>query len=387
MNIADLANKSKEGYSRKSPYLSTLLEVSVLNQPGSTKENLHVVLDLKGSNIEYEVGSSFGIFPENDQALVDEIVTLLNIDKNHMVYDKRAQGSLTLAAFLAKKANLQKITSAHLNLIAKHAPNARLQTVLSSKEALLKYVGESDVLSFLKDFWESSIDIQELCDVCGPLLPRYYSIASSRKVTPDCVELMVASFSYEHAGRKQKSITASYLQDRCTTGTSQVPIFLMENRQFVLPADRSTPIILIGPGTGFAALRGFLQERYAQNPQAAGNWLFTGDRNRATDFHYESELLAWEASGFLRLNLAFSRDEVNKRYVQDEMKDHAQELWHWIHQQKAHIYICGDAKRMAKDVMQTLHDTAMQEGNMSEEDAKAYIRQCKKERRLALDVY
>ncbi len=388
MKITDQIEKSKESkqYSRLRPYEATLLEVRSLSKKGSTKENLHVVLDLSDSEITYKVGSSFGIYPQNPPELVKEILILLELEKDHIVYDKRSEGSLTIEAFLRKKVNLQKISSNHLKIVEKLNPSDLLTSILSSKDNLLAYTAKSDLISFLSDFWSPAIDIQLLCDVLPPLLPRYYSVASAQKMKNNKLELMVASFSYKHAGRIQESTTAGYLKHRCKINVSKVALFLMENNNFQLPEDRTTPVILIGPGTGLAALRGFLQERFVQDEKLGNNWLFTGDRNRKFDFHYEEELVAWEKSGFLKLSLAFSRDAKQKCYVQDELKKNSSQIWDWLNQ-GAHLYICGDAKNMAKDVTLELQNIAMREGQLSEEDAKIFFKSLKKEKRFCLDVY
>lgn len=388
MTIADQTQKSKDSvpFSRKHPFRATLREVKHLNKPGSSKQNLHVVLDLEGSEISYNVGSSFGIYPENSPEDVEEVLECLGVPAKHIVYDKRDEGALTLEAYLRKKANIAVVTSKHLKLVEKYNPSERLSEVLSTKEALIEYTSSADLATFLNDFWSPAIEVQHLCDVLSPLLPRYYSIASSEKIVGNKVELMVASFSYEKAGKTKYSITASYLESRCKINESKIALFLMENKHFMLPTDRKTPIIMIGPGTGFAAFRGFLQERYALDPKEGNQWLFTGDRNRATDFFYEDELTKWESEGFLKLNLAFSRDRLQKYYVQDEMKANGKELWRWI-QDGAHLYICGDAKHMAKDVNVALISIAMEHGNFSEEEAKVYFKELKKSGKFALDIY
>ncbi len=373
-------------YSRKRPFYATMSHLRLLNHPRSSKENLHVTLDLEESGIEYSVGSSFGIFPENCPKKVEAILLALRASPDQIVYDKRNEGSITLRAFLAKKVNLQSVTSAHLNLIDESHSHADIKHILSSKENLLSYTATTDLLTFIEDFWTPSIGFQRLCDVCAPLLPRYYSVASSQKVVGNQVDLMVASFSYKVGNKEEKSVTASFFKDRCVMGQTKIGLFLMDNPHFSLPSDRNTKVILIGPGTGLAALRGFLQEREAQSPTMGGNWLFTGDRNRTTDFYYQEELLEWEKTGFLRLSLAFSRDQEEKHYVQDEMKKHGTDLWEWI-EQGAHIYICGDAKRMAKDVTQSLHDIAIEHGRLSEEETKTFFRDLKKTKRFSLDVY
>ena len=386
MKIDESVKKSKESVSRLHPFAATLLEIRSLNPPGSTKENLHVTLDIEGSGIEYQVGSSFGLYPENCPDTLEQLLKILGCREDHIVYDKKQGGAITARAFFAKKVNLLKVTSAHLNLIDQWAPSDPLKQILSSKESLLAYTQTTDLMSFLDQFWNPSIDLQLLCDVCAPLLPRYYSVASSQKVAKNRVDLMIASFSYQMGAKEQKSTMASFLKERCQPNVTKIPLFLMENPHFSLPQDRHTKVILIGPGTGLAALRGFLQERYHQNPHLGGNWLFTGDRHRKTDFHYEEELTEWENSGFLKLSLAFSRDGETKHYVQDEMKREAKEFWRWI-EEGAHIYLCGDAKCMARDVMQTLHEIALTEGNLTEEEAKALFRKLKKEKRLCQDVY
>jgi sulfite reductase (NADPH) flavoprotein alpha-component len=302
------------------------------------------------------------------------------------IYDKRSEKTLSLKEFLSRKINTRLITSHHIHLIQKYTQHQILEELLTDSVKLKAFIDEHTLTSLLSSFWSLSIPIQELCDISPPMMPRYYSVASSRAAIGNKVDLMIASFSYMVGSEKRESITASFLRDFCTPGVSTVDVFLHVNEKFVLPKDPSTPIILIGPGTGLAALRGFLQERIAEKSPGK-NWLFTGDRTRAFDFHYEEELLAWEKENHLRLDVAFSRDGEKKLYVQDKMQENAQDLYSWIVFQKAQIYISGDAKNMAKDVQATLKQILEEHGSLSEEESSSYLKEMKKSGRLLLDVY
>lgn len=386
MTIPEYLLKSKEPYSRNNPFAAKLLSCEVLSKKGSSKEVLHVVLDLKDSGFSYESGGSVGLFPKNAPTYVTEILSTLGVDPETIIEDKRTGKSYPLHIFLSEKANLGKITSNHLKAIHSHVPNPVIEALLGDKVKLHTYTESANLYTFLQSFWTTDVPIQALCDAIPPLLPRYYSIASSYKKTPDQLDLMVASFTYLEAGQIKHSVTAEYLRDHCIPEESLIEIFFQKNETFALPEDTTIPIILIGPGTGLAALRAFLQERDITEAEG-NNWLFTGDRERAFDFHYQEELEEWVSRGFLRLNTAFSRDGDEKVYVQDRMLENKKDLWDWIHRQNASIYICGDAKHMAKDVQKTLIDIAMSEGHLSEDDAKAYFKEKKKEKKFLLDVY
>jgi sulfite reductase (NADPH) flavoprotein alpha-component len=375
---------TKNLYDRLNPYHAPLLECRVLTKPGSSKEILHIICDLSNSSIEYEVGSSFAILPENSDEDANEILKKLGFDKKNLQILSKNGISSTFFDFLKKHANLSQISSQHFKLILKHKNSEEISKLIEDKVRLKTYTEEHSLSDFLNTYWDNSIEIQELVEITPPLLPRYYSTASSMKKVGPYAHFMVASFSYVKAGKIKESITASYLK-RIPKG-AKIRLFLQENPNFSLPSDSKTPIIMVGPGTGLACFRGFLQEREASH-STGKNWLFTGDRNRETDFHYGEELLDLEKRGLLKLSAAFSRDSEEKVYVQDLMWKEKGELWNWIHKEHAYIYISGDAKLMARDVQKTLIEIAMSELNCSEEEAKHYFKEMKSSKRLLLDVY
>lgn len=385
MTLTDFEKKSKATHDRLNPFPAKLIECRRLSKAGSSKENLHVVVDLSGSGIKYEVGSSFGIYPENHPAEVAEILELLELDPDFKIIDKRSQSEMRAECFFTKKVNLSQITSSLFKLILEHELNETLQGFLENKEKCRAFIAENDLISFLRTFWNRSIPVQKLCDLLSTLLPRYYSIASSMSVVGSHAHFMVASFSYMQAGKMKQSVTSDFFKSLSRPMESTVSLFLHENPNFSLPKNDATPIIMIGPGTGFAVFRGFLQEREKTNASGK-NWLFTGDRERKYDFHYEEELTELENKGLLKLSTAFSRDGSEKIYVQNLMMKESQEFWNWI-LEGATIYICGDAKNMAKDVQETLLQIACKEGDLSPDQAKSFIKNLKQEKRLLLDVY
>ncbi len=353
-----MTSTSIKKYTRLDPYSAKVLECRTLSKKGSSKEILHIVCDLSNSDITYTVGSSFGLLPENLPQFVDEVIESLGSPYRQFLIQTKNGESLSFEEFLTKHANLSQITSRHFALVGKEPVPGTTY----------------NLATFLTAFWHPEIPLQALVDITAPMLPRYYSIASSMKKVGAEVHFMVASFHYLEANRMKESITASYLKSSPKT----IRLFLQENINFTLPDDPNTPIIMIGPGTGLAAFRGFIQERTENK-----SWLFTGDRNESTDFHYKEELLAAQN---LTLTTAFSRDSSQKIYVQHRLLEHSQKLWSWI-QNGAHIYICGDAKSMAKDVQLTLHQIAETEGNLTTEEAKAFFKTLRKEKRLLLDIY
>jgi sulfite reductase (NADPH) flavoprotein alpha-component len=384
MTLPFESEKVKPQFDRLNPYGAPMVECRRLTKIGSSKEILHIVCDLSNSDIVYEVGSSFAILPENGDLYVDEVIRALGSPYRNFLVTLKTGLQVTFGEFLTKHANLSQVTSKHFHLMQKYHPTTLVQELLDDIPKLKEFCGENNLATFLAAFWHPSIPLQELVDTISPMMPRYYSVASSMKMVGNFAHFMVACFSYMDAGREKESITANYLKTS-PIGTP-IRLFLQHNHNFTLPEDSSIPIIMIGPGTGLASLRGFLQERWALGARGA-NWLFTGDRQRAFDFHYEEEMTSYSESGFLKLDAAFSRDSSEKIYVQDLMLKESAELWNWIKNKNAHIYICGDAKHMAKDVQKTLHLIAESEGQLSPEEAKAFFKQMRHEKRLLLDIY
>jgi sulfite reductase (NADPH) flavoprotein alpha-component len=257
--------------------------------------------------------------------------------------------------------------------------------VPEAKDQLSGYLEDREFIDLLTEYPSAKLTPQELVDHMRRLMPRLYSIASSPKPFPHEVHLTVAIVRYETNHRSRVGVASTFLSDRAELNTTPVPVFVSDSH-FGVPADGAKDIIMVGPGTGVAPFRAFMQERIATKAPGR-NWLFFGDQHRATDYLYEEEWTAWQAQGALaRVDLAFSRDQILKVYVQDRMRENAAELWSWI-KGGAHFYVCGDAKRMAKDVDVALHDVIAQQGGLDVAQAADYVKQMKKDKRYQRDVY
>ena len=380
-------------FSKDRPFPAKLSENRLLNQPGSAKETRHFVVDLGTSGLRYKAGDSLGVFAANRPEEVDEILQRLGATGHEAV----SPAALKLAApaplrsVLTERLALSKPTRKAVEVIAAKAANpdekAKLVSLLvpEAKEALMAYLEEREFVDLLAEFPSARFAPQEFVDLLRKLMPRLYSIASSAKVHPTEVHLTVAVVRYETNGRQRVGVCSSFLADRARPGATPVPVFVSDSH-FGPPAEGARDCIMIGPGTGIAPFRAFLQERVATGATGR-NWLFFGDQKRATDFLYEEEWQVYRASGRLaRLDTAFSRDQLLKVYVQDRMRENAAELWAWI-KGGAHFYVCGDAKRMAKDVDVALHEIIVEQGAMSLEEATDYVKQLKKDKRYQRDVY
>lgn len=361
---------STEMYNRGHPYQAKIRERFLLTGAGSTKQTYHISLE---SSLPYRVGDSIGVVPSNDPASVAEILELLGCAAGESIVDPRSKQATTLGEYLTHKANLNRISS---SLFARISANP--------VEHLTKYL-DTHNLSDLLEIHRSKILPQDLCNGLLPLLPRFYSIASSAKVFPHELHLTVAYVSYEFRGKKRVGVGSHFLCDLAQVGTTQIPIYVQASNHFTLPHDPHASMILIGPGTGVAPFRAFLQERVALKAPGR-NWLFFGERHRQTDFYYEEFWLELEKQGHLRLDLAFSRDSAVKTYVQHKMLEQKKDLWNWL-QQGSFLYVCGDANEMAKDVDAALRQIAVEDGGLSEEAARLYFKQLRTEKRYLLDVY
>lgn len=352
---------SRKIYTRTSPYAAKIRERFLLTGPGSTKETFHVALEASFAELPYKVGDSVGVIPTNDPALVEEILQRLNKDPEEVVLDPRSKTESSLREYLLQKANLARVSS-------------KLHTGETARHLI-------DVVEMDKPSWSTAELIQGL----SPLLPRFYSIASSPKLFAHEIHLTVAYVQYEMRNRKRVGVGSHFLCDLAAVGASDVPIYVQPSHHFTLPSDPNAPILLIGPGTGVAPFRAFLQERIALNAPGK-NWLFFGERHRATDFYYEPFWKELEKMGRLRLDAAFSRDGAQKVYVQHKMGEQKKDVWDWL-QNGAYLYVCGDANEMAKDVDFTLRQVAKEVGGLSEEGARDYFKQLRAEKRYLLDVY
>jgi len=361
-------------YSRTQPFQAKILDRYLLTKPGSTKETTHIVLSTQ--DFPFEVGDSIGVFPENDHCLVDQI---LSITGDSPIFDRRSNTTLSFREFLLSKANLTKCTSALLKTI----PSPKIAPLLENKLELQSLLQTHHLVDILRIFTPAPSP-QEIANALLPLMPRFYSIASSPKMFPDQIHLTVASLIYPSAGGLRHGVGSHFLCHQANECTP-IPIYVQPSNGFTIPADPNAPMILIGPGTGIAPFRAFLQERLFLQHKGA-NWLFFGERNRATDFYYEDYWLELEHQKRLRLDVAFSRDSAEKIYVQHLLWEQRKDIWDWI-QKGAYLYVCGDAEKMAKDVDLTLHRIAAEQGNLIEEDAREFIKALRKERRYLQDVY
>ncbi len=365
----------KAEYSIKKPFTAKIEKVSPLNKEGSTKSNYHVEISIEGSGITYEVGSSFGLLPCNPAGEIEQIIAILGVDKDLLVHPAKMENTLSLYDFFLKHVNISRVTQKIANACLPYQKDKELETLLEVDWK--DYCDHHDLEEFLEKFYEKKMPLQELVDVLSPMLARFYSIASSQKTLGNKIFLLVADFRYWKGKKNCRSITAAHLQCHKT-----IRLFHQANPSFCPPKE-DISIIMIGPGTGLAAFLGFLQERILYH-KCKNNVLFTGDRNEKYDFYYEDELKAYQRSGHLQLFTAFSRDCSKKVYVQDRIWEQRALLYDLITFQNAHIYISGDADRMAKDVILMLEKILTIH---SPEEAHHIVRELKKQKRLHMDVY
>jgi sulfite reductase (NADPH) flavoprotein alpha-component len=378
-------------YSKNHPFLASIKERYNLTKSGSKKITQHIVLDLKGSELQYEVGDSIGIFPVNDPQLVDKTLHAMKASGKEKIVEKHSEETMLLRDFLEKKANITDVSRKLLMDICHRQTHPEKKAKIESffaeghKEELKAYLDTHELWDILLENSEAHFEIQELCNSLMPLLPRLYSIASSSDVVGEEIHLTVALLKYETHGHLRKGVCTHYLCDLVPLHQPIVPVYIQPHHGFTLPSDSSVSIIMIGPGTGVAPFRAFMQKRIWQ--KATGrNWLFFGEWNRIHDFFYEDFWTQYETQGKLKLNVAFSRDQDYKIYVQHRMREEGAELYNWI-REGAYVFVCGDAQRMAKDVETTLHTIVQEHGKMTEQEAKAFIKQLRTEKRYLRDVY
>jgi sulfite reductase (NADPH) flavoprotein alpha-component len=378
-------------YSKDNPFNALVLENRLLSGAGSAKETRHFVIGMAGSGLHYSAGDSLGVFPANRPEEVDAILKALHATGDEPVMLPKASASLPFREALLSKLALAGPTRRIVETLASKATNpaekAKLDGMLApeSKDFLAAWLDEREFIDLFDEFPSARLQPQELVDHMRKLMPRLYSIASSPRVHPNEIHLTVAVTRYETNGRDRVGVCTTFLADRVTVGTTPTPVFVSHSH-FRPPDDGSRDVIMVGPGTGIAPFRAFLQDRGASGSKGR-NWLFFGDQKRATDFLYEEDWARWTAEGILtRLDTAFSRDQLDKIYVQDRMRENAAELWAWI-KGGANFYVCGDAKRMAKDVDVALHDVIAGQGNMTPVAAADYVKLMKKEKRYQRDVY
>jgi len=353
----------------------------LLNKKGSEKETWHVDFDVRGCGLDYVVGDSFGIFARNDLGLVDQIIALLGASHTTRVNGKALRDALVEDVSLSPAPDTLFELFSYLTG-GKQREKAR---ALAQGEDPDGDAATLDVMAALQKFPNVRPHPESFVEALEPLQPRLYSISSSHNATPGKLSLTVDCVRYVVGKRKRLGLASTFLAERINPG-DEVSVYVQKAHGFALPKDPKTPIIMIGPGTGVAPFRAFLLDRGATG--AAGkNWLFFGHQRSDYDFFYRDELNAMKMSGLLtRLSLAWSRDGVKKFYVQDRMREVGRELWTWL-AEGAHVYVCGDAKRMAKDVERALVDIVAQFGARTTEEAISFVTELKKKSRFQLDVY
>jgi sulfite reductase (NADPH) flavoprotein alpha-component len=363
-----------------------LISANGLNQAGSEKDTRHVVLDLEGSGFTYEPGDSLGIYPENDPGLVAGIVAALGAKGDEEVISPAGHGEMLTEA-LTRRTDLSACPPALCALLAEvatHSGEANTLRVMAAGEDVDEPGEVLDVLDLLTLFPSARPTPAAFLAALNLLQPRLYSISSSQRMHPDQVHLTVAVVRYTVGNRERLGVASTFLAERA--GKQQVPIFLQRAHAFRLPSDAATPVVMVGPGTGVAPFRAFLEERRSIGAKGR-NWLFFGNPHQSLDFLYRDELQAFHSDGLLtRLDTAFSRDQAEKVYVQHAMQAQATELWRWVND-GAHFYVCGDANRMARDVDLTLKRIAAEQGKLSPEKANEFVAGLAKAGRYQRDVY
>jgi sulfite reductase (NADPH) flavoprotein alpha-component len=380
-------------YTRNNPYNSTVLANRLLSGEGSEKETRHFAFSL-GEGMTYTPGDAVGVVPENRSEVVAEVLDTLGFTGYERVLD-HYKNEISFAEALRTWLAIGKLARGTVSQYAKlpaaagvggRRPEA-LQRLSGPENKLLadEYCWGREFIDLITDFPGAITSPQELFSVLPRLAPRLYSIASSQAVHPDTVELTVRVVRYSAHGRTRLGVASGQMGERAQVGAI-LPIFLHSNQNFRLPEDSSAPAIMIGPGTGIAPFRAFLEERRAKQ-HTAKNWLVFGDQHHATDFLYEDLWNEMQADGTLtRLDTAFSRDQANKIYVQDRLRENASELYAWL-EQGAYFYVCGDAVRMAKDVEQALLDAIAKASNGSLDRAAEYLAAMKQQKRYRRDIY
>jgi sulfite reductase (NADPH) flavoprotein alpha-component len=370
---------------RDRPALATLIDAHPLSRPGASKDVRHVVFDLSTTDLTYEAGDSLGVYARKNPQLVQAVLDRLGASGEEMVaFDDTA---LPLRQVLLSKVDISRPSDECLEFLATRAFNEQdvLGLLALARGEGRPDLAEADLLDLLMAFPSVMPSLPGLLKALDRLQPRLYSIASSPKAHPREVHLTVSAVRWDANDRTRTGIGSCYLADFAKPG-DVIPVFVQKSHGFHPPLDDAAPAIMIGPGTGIAPFRAFLEEREARGAKGK-NWLFFGDQKRSNDFLYEDQIADWQRRGVLaKLDLAFSRDQAEKIYVQQRMRENAAELWQWM-EQGGHFYVCGDAKRMAKDVEDALLAIAGEHGGKSAAEAKAWLDGLAKAGRYQRDVY
>ncbi|WP_340639835.1 assimilatory sulfite reductase (NADPH) flavoprotein subunit [Bacillus atrophaeus] len=377
----------ESAYTRTNPFRAEVLENINLNGRGSNKETRHLELSLEGSGLTYEPGDSLGVYPENDPALVDMLLEEMNWDPEEVVTVNKQGDVRPLKEALISHFEITVLTKPLLQQAAQLSADEDLRELLSpgNEEKAKAYLEGRDVLDLVRDFGPWGVSAQEFIAILRKMPARLYSIASSLSANLDEVHLTIGAVRYDAHGRERKGVCSILCAERLQPGDT-LPIYIQHNQNFKLPDNPETPIIMVGPGTGIAPFRSFMQEREEAGAEGK-SWMFFGDQHFVTDFLYQTEWQKWLKDGVLtKMDVAFSRDTDEKVYVQHRMLEHSKEMFAWI-QEGAAVYICGDEKHMAHDVHQALIDIIEKEGGMSREKAEEYLADMQQQKRYQRDVY
>ena len=376
-------------YSNKNPFPARHPVNQKLTGGGSQKDTRHHEISLEGSGLNYIAGDALGLQVTNCPDLVQELITALGATGDEPVPGRDGQPKLLREALFSDYA---------INFTEKKFVEAAAERGATKLKELLQAERAADLKTYLtgKDCCHDYVDIlreipevrftpEEFVKLLRKMPPRLYSIASSLKAHPNSVHLTVATVRYTSNGRPRKGVASTFLAERWEGDTTAGVFIQSQQKHFFLPPDGNTPIIMVGPGTGVAPFRAFLEERQAMGHRGK-NWLFFGEQRRDTDFFYENQFGQWVKDGFLRLDTAFSRDQAEKLYVQHRMKQNAADIWKWL-EEGADFFVCGDKNRMAADVDAALHQIVETEGGKTPEQAKEYMEGLKKAKRYKRDVY
>jgi sulfite reductase (NADPH) flavoprotein alpha-component len=357
-----------------------------LNGEGSAKDTRHFEFRLEGSGLTYDAGDALCVRPTNCAELAEEIVRVLGCSGEEAVPDRDGK-EVSLREALLHHYEITRIPTPFLKAIAERTGDADLTKLVSptANGELTKFLWGREIIDLLHSHPVAKFAPKEFVSLLKKLQPRLYSISSSPKAHPGQVHLCVAVVRYDSLGRPRKGVCSTFLAERVPTG-GVVPVFTHSNKAFRPPASGDASMIMIGPGTGIAPFRGFLEERQAVGAKGK-NWLFFGDQKSSTDFLYREQIERFQKDGLLtRLDLAWSRDQNEKVYVQQRLLEHAREVWDWLEQGGA-MYVCGDASRMAKDVDAALHQVIERAGSKTPEQAAEYVKKLKAQKRYQRDVY
>jgi sulfite reductase (NADPH) flavoprotein alpha-component len=373
-------------YTRSNPFPGRLVVNRLLSGPDSEKETRHFEIDLKGWGLSFQPGDSISVYPTNDPVLVTELIHALGASGDEMVPAAKTQKTFREA--LLRDYSITQPTPKFLKAIAARASAAPLMQELLAperKQDLDTYLWGMDVIDFLIDHPSAKFAPEEFVGLLTKLQPRLYSVASSLSVFPEQVHLIVDVVRYESHGRKRQGVASSFLAERADE--APVPVYPSSAKHFHMPDQDDVPLVMVGPGTGVAPFRAFLQERQSRGAKGR-NWLFFGAQREACDYAYRDEFAQMRSDGLLtRIDCAFSRDQAYKIYVQHRMLENAAEIWKWLDQEGAQFFVCGDAKRMAKDVDAALRKIVEEQGGMSVDAANEYVEKLKNEKRYKRDVY